>query len=315
MFDSMNSYAWIDRYAPEEIKDVFLPKAARNQLETYLDKKNFPNLLFSGPPGIGKTTTAFVLCKQLDFDFISVNASLSGIDLVRNDIISFCSSLSINGNRKVVILDEGDGLTSAAQSALRGVINEFSERVSFILTANFENRLIEPLISRFNKIDFTFPKTELNHLGICVYRVLVRCLEDNHLKYDDSALKKFVASNIKKTNDIRNIINKCQSIADSFGEFSLEGIKTFEGDYFSDLINLLKNKDFNKICEWVYQNPDIDNALLVSMLFKNRVQIFKNELLFAKMVIILNQYQYNNGFVADKVLNNIAMLFEISELC
>ena len=128
---------WVDKYAPTEIEDCILPK---NLTEIFLGiqkKEVIPNMILSGTAGNGKTTIAKLLCKKLGIDYKVINASNKrNIDLVRTDIEDYASSLSMDGKRKIIILDEADQLTEITQLALRNQIEYFSDICGFIMTCN-----------------------------------------------------------------------------------------------------------------------------------------------------------------------------------
>jgi len=308
----IESKAWVDKYRPSNINEIFLPSSTRKQLSKYIEDDNIPSLLLSGQSGIGKTTAALALCNQLDLEYMLINASLVGIDAVRTDIINFCSSIALNGKRKVIILDEADGLTAAAQSALRGVINEFTDNVSFIITANFKNKLIEPLISRLTNVEFDFPKNEIPDLARGIFKFLKERMEEFGIEYDEKAIQNFIVINLKKSSDIRKIILGAQKISLN-GKFDNDSLIDIDHQNLSEIIPLLKNKKFNEIRKWVGEN-NISNATITSYIFDNIDKLVGNELAFASIVIIINEHQYKDSFVVDKEINNTCMLLEISQV-
>ena len=143
-------FLWVEKYRPKTIDECVLPKGLAKTFGEFVDNKEIPNLLLCGTAGIGKTTIARALCEQLNTDYILINGSEeSGIDILRNKIKTFASTVSLVGGSKVVILDEADYLNpQSTQPALRGFIEEFSKNCRFIFTCNFANRIISPLHSR-----------------------------------------------------------------------------------------------------------------------------------------------------------------------
>lgn len=306
-----SSRAWVDKFPPKSINECFLPKATKAELESYISNENLPTMLFVGPPGIGKTAAAKALCEQLDLEYMQINASLVGIDAVRTQIIQFSSTVSFNGLIKVVILDEADGLTAAAQEALRGIINEFANNVSFIATANFRNKLSEPLLSRFsNEVNFLFPQNEKKDLAIGIYGFIKERLEQEQVQFDPKAVQKFIVENVTKSTDIRKLLIKAQKIADT-GVFNEGSIINIDSARLEELIPVLRSKDFTQIRTWVGENSDIDNADLVRYIFNNASK-FASGKQISMLVLMLNEYQYKHAFVADKELNTAAMLADIS---
>ena len=152
----MKQVLWVEKYRPRKIQDCILPPAIKKSFSEFVKNKEIPNLLLSGGPGVGKTTVARALCEQLETDYLIINGSEeSGIDVLRSKIKSFASTVSLTGGTKVVILDEADYLNpQSTQPALRGFIEEFHNNCRFIFTANYKNRIIEPLHSRCSVIEF-----------------------------------------------------------------------------------------------------------------------------------------------------------------
>ena len=150
----MNEILWVEKYRPYTIGDSILPSELKRTFQQFVDNGDCPNLLLSGSAGCGKTTVAKAMLEQLGCTYMMINGSEeSGIDVLRNKIKNFASTVSMDGKRKYVILDEADYLNpQSTQPALRGFIEEFSKNCGFILTCNFRNRIIEPLHSRCSTI-------------------------------------------------------------------------------------------------------------------------------------------------------------------
>ena len=124
----MNSdFLYVEKYRPKTIEECILPNSIKKVFLTLRDKGEIINLLLSGGAGSGKTSVARALCNELGCDYIIINGSEArGIDMVRQQVSSFASTMSTNGKVKVVILDEADYITPEAQAALRNLIESFS---------------------------------------------------------------------------------------------------------------------------------------------------------------------------------------------
>ena len=159
---------WVEKYRPSKISDTILTDDLKTTFQTFVNEGYIPNLLLSGGPGVGKTTVAKAMLEEIGATYMMINGSEeSGIDVLRNKIKNFASTVSMDGKRKFVILDEADYLNpQSTQPALRGFIEEFSANCRFILTCNFKNRIIEPLHSRCSVIEFAMPKKE-THWQVC----------------------------------------------------------------------------------------------------------------------------------------------------
>jgi replication factor C small subunit len=145
---------WVEKYRPEKLSEIVGQKDIVKRLESYVKNRNLPNLLFSGPAGIGKTTSSIALAKELfgnsfHLNFNELNASdQRGIDIVRGEIKDFSRTLAFDSGFKIIFLDESDALTADAQQALRRTMEKYTRTVRFILSANYSSRIIEPIQSR-----------------------------------------------------------------------------------------------------------------------------------------------------------------------
>jgi len=146
---------WIEKYRPKMLKDVVGQKDIVDRLQSYVNTKNLPHLLFAGTPGTGKTTCALALAKELYGEtwrnnFVELNASDErGIDVVRGKIKEFARTSPIGGAEfKIIFLDEADALTNDAQAALRRTMERYSKICRFVLSCNFSSKIIEPIQSR-----------------------------------------------------------------------------------------------------------------------------------------------------------------------
>ena len=162
-----NEFLWVEKYRPRKVSETILQKELKTTFQNIVDGGEIPNMMFTGTAGTGKTTVARAICEELDLDYIVINGSEEGnIDTLRGKIKQFASSVSLSGGYKVVILDEADYLNpQSTQPALRGFIEEFSNNCRFIMTCNFENRIIEPLHSRCTKVAFNTNKKSLQSLS------------------------------------------------------------------------------------------------------------------------------------------------------
>ncbi len=145
---------WVEKYRPVTLNQVVGQKEAIDRLKSYVKTHNVPNMMFSGPAGIGKTSAAVAMAKELfkeEFgrNFMELNASDSrGIDVVRGQIKDFARTLAFSADFKIIFLDESDALTSDAQHALRRTMEKYTKTCRFVLSCNYSSRIIEPLQSR-----------------------------------------------------------------------------------------------------------------------------------------------------------------------
>ena len=145
---------WTEKYRPQKLSDMTGQHDITKILQSYVAHQNMANLLFSGPAGIGKTSAAVALAKELfeeNFlqNFLELNASDSrGIDVVRGEIKDFARTLAFDTNFKIIFLDESDALTTDAQQALRRTMEKYTKTARFILSCNYSSKIIEPIQSR-----------------------------------------------------------------------------------------------------------------------------------------------------------------------
>ena len=307
----MEHLLWVEKYRPQKIEDCILPDALKETFQEFVKRKEIPNLLLSGTAGVGKTTVAKALCNEVGCDYIIINGSdESGIDVLRNKIKNYASSMSLMGGRKVVIIDEADYLNpNSTQPALRGAIEEFASNCSFIFTCNFKNRIIDPIHSRCSVIDFKINGSKPK-LATQLFKRIENILSQEKVEYD----KEVVAAVITKHfPDNRRILNELQRY--SVGGVIDKGILASVSDIqLADLLRALKDKDFASARKWVTNNLDNDPARIFRKLYDSLYESLKPQSV-PQLVLILAKYQYQAAFVADAEINLIACLTEIMVDC
>ena len=155
MLNKIKDFNWVEKYRPRTLDDCVLSDDIKSAFRTIKETKELPNCLFFGTAGTGKTTLAKAICNDIQADVLFINASLErGIDVIRDTIRRFASSTSIDGGRKVVILDEACQLTRDSMDSLKSFMETYSSNCSFILTANHPNKLTDPLHSRLVPFEF-----------------------------------------------------------------------------------------------------------------------------------------------------------------
>lgn len=307
----MEHLLWVEKYRPARIEDCILPDGIKETFQEFVKRKEIPNLLLSGTAGVGKTTVAKALCNEVGCDYIIINGSdESGIDVLRNKIKNYASSVSLMGGRKVVIIDEADYLNpNSTQPALRGAIEEFASNCSFIFTCNFKNRIIDPIHSRCSVIDFKINGSKPK-LATQLFKRVENILQQEKVEYD----KEVVAAVITKHfPDNRRILNELQRY--SVGGVIDKGILASVSDIqLADLLRALKDKDFASARKWVTNNLDNDPARIFRKLYDSLYESLKPQSV-PQLVLILAKYQYQAAFVADSEINLIACLTEIMVDC
>lgn len=300
-------FLWVEAYRPQCIDDCILPERMKGYFREMVAKGQLQNMLLVGGPGTGKTTVAKAMCNEMGIDVLVVNASENGdINTLRTTIRSFASTMSFTGGIKCVILDEADYLTAATQPALRGFIEEFSNNCRFILTANFGNKIIDPLKSRCAVIDFTYTKEEKKHLIVDFDRRVKAILDNEAVEYDKKTLAQVI---IKHFPDFRKIINELQRHSQA-GNLSTNSVASMHEDSIKSLVGFLKEKDWGSMRKWVVDNLDNDFHVVMRSLY-DRMNEYVEARSIPDLVMILAQYDYKHAFVVDKEVNLVAMLTEL----
>ena len=310
----MSDFIWVEKYRPQKIEDCILPDSIKKTFRDFLTAGEIPNLLLSGPPGIGKTTVAKALCKELGVDYYVINGSDEGrfLDTVRNNAKNFASTVSLTSDskHKVIIIDEADNTTSDVQLLLRASIEEFSGNCRFIFTCNYKNKIIEPLHSRCSVVDFSVSKKDKPTIAAQFFQRLNTILEEEKIDAD----KKVVAELINKHfPDWRRVLNECQRYSVS-GKIDSGILATFSDVSVNDLMKNLKAKNFSEVRKWCVDNLDNDSGVLMRRIYDSLYEVLVPGTIPAA-VLIIAKYQYQIAFVADQEINLLACLTEIMVEC
>jgi len=306
---------WVEKYRPVKIEDCILPQEYKVLFQQIAKSGDILNFIFSGTPGIGKTTVAKALCKETDSDYMMINGSLNvNLDVLRNDITGFCSTLSLEGERKAIIFDEADHLNKVhTQPALRALVEEFSSTTSFIFTCNHPGQIIPALHSRCSLVDFKIPSTEKPVLAKNLLNRIEYILNCENIHYDQKAL---IGVIMRYFPDFRKILNELQKFSTISGDVTAEMLNNGDEQKFTLLYKYLKESNFDDIRMWVVENIDIGVTHIVKDLYK---AVHQRKLVTPETIPTaldyLNEMQKADPFVADKELNIMANLILIITQC
>jgi len=306
------SFLWVEKYRPQTIDDCVLPDRIKDIFTSISSDGRIPNMILNGGPGMGKTTIAKALCNETGSDYLMINGSEeSGIDVLRTKIRDYASSASFDGGRKVVILDEADYLNpQSTQPALRSFIEEFEKLCSFILTCNYVNRIIEPLHSRCQIIEFRINKEEKLSVGSNFGKRLYSILDQEQVDYD----KKVVAEVLMKHfPDYRRVLNELQKYS-RYGSIDSGILSQVSEVNLSELMKFMKEKQFNEVRKWVVNNLDNDPQKIYRKIYDVASTYVKPQSI-PQLVLILADYQHKSAFAADQELNLVACLVEAMVEC
>ena len=299
---------WVEKYRPSKISECILTDDLKKTFQTFVDEGKIPNLLLTGGPGVGKTTVAKAMLEELGATYMMINGSEeSGIDVLRNKIKNFASTVSMDGNRKFVILDEADYLNpQSTQPALRGFIEEFHKNCGFILTCNFKNRIIDPLHSRCSVVEFRIPTTEKPKLAGEFFKRVQTILGEEGVQYQPKAVASIVE---KYFPDWRRVLNELQRYSVS-GMIDSGILVNISETNMNDLTTFLKEKDFKSIRKWVANNLDNDPARMYRKVYDALYEDIQPQTV-PHLVLATADYSYKSAFVADQEINMLAFMIEI----
>lgn len=290
---------YIEKYRPHSLKDIALQPQHRDFFEQIKKKQSIPHLLLAGSPGIGKTSLGKIVINDLlDCQYLYINASdENGIDTIRHKVIGFAQTKSFDGKLKVILLDEADAITTSGQEALRNVMEEYVSNTRFILTCNYQHKLIEPLQSRCQIFDITPP------INSVVDRV-VTILKSENINIPKEQKPRLLEYIKLYYPDLRRIINDIQ-------KYSINGVLCISTDNVNTFAKQLFDKIFAKEKVNLLRKFIIDNESSFSANYLNLLRHLFEEVFNATLdekykkeaLKIITKAMYKDGFVVDKEIN------------
>ena len=310
----MSDFIWVEKYRPQKIEDCILPENTKKMFQDFLSKGEIPNMLLSGPPGIGKTTVAKCLCNQLGADYYVINGSDEGrfLDTVRNNAKNFASTVSLTSEskHKVIIIDEADNTTPDVQLLLRASIEEFSKNCRFIFTCNYKNKIIEPLHSRCAVVEFSVNGKEKQGIAAKFFSRINYILEQERVEADKKVLAELINKHFP---DWRRTLNELQRYSAS-GRIDAGILVNLSEVNINELMQSLKKNEFTNVRKWIVENLDNDPVRIFRRLYDNLYDNIDHSTI-PHAVVTLADYQYKSAFVADQEINLLACLSEIMAQC
>ena len=299
----MNNSLWVEKYRPTTLDTYIGNDHLKSKVKVYLESGDLPHLLLYGKAGTGKTTLAKILVKNIECDYIYINASdENNVETVRTKVKNFASTIGFK-DFKIIILDECDYITPNAQAALRNLMETFSKHCRFILTCNYVERIIDPIQSRCQSFQIVPPsKTE-------VAQRLNQILEEEEVNFELEELKILINSGYP---DIRRIINTAQrNVVNSI--LTLDKGSVIQNDYKLKLLEILKTQDkrnaFKTIRQLVADSQITDFADLFRLLYDEVDGYGKGHI--AECILVIAKYELSDSQVVDKEINAMAMIIEI----
>ena len=304
----METFLWVEKHRPSTINDCILPDNLKKTFREFVEDKHIPNLILSGGPGVGKTTVAKAMLDEIGATSLLINGSEeSGIDVLRNKIKNFASTVSLEGGRKYVILDEADYLNpQSTQPALRGFMEEFHKNCGFILTCNFKNRLIPPLHSRCSVVDFIIPNEQKPKLASRFFARVGDILNSEGVKFEPKAVAELMN---KFFPDWRRVLNELQRYSAS-GQIDAGVLVNLSENNLNELYGHLKDKNITEVRKWIVNNLDNDPVRIFRRIYDSLYDYLDSSTI-PHAVVILGEYQFKSAFVADQEINLLAFFTEL----
>lgn len=301
---------WTEKYRPKDLEGyVFKDTQQLEQIATWVVQESIPHLLFSGAPGVGKTTLAKILIHQLgidEYDVLEINASReNSVDTIRDKITGFVQTMPF-GKFKIVLLDEADYISPNGQAALRGVMETYATTARFILTCNYPNRIIPALHSRCQ--GFHIDKIDIDQFKVRVEKVLV----EESVRFDGATLDIYIKAAYP---DLRKCLNSLQmnslygelrSPSESGGgsqDWKLSAVEMFKSGKINEARKLMcsavRPEEMEDMYRWLYDHID---------LFATDAEKIDDA------IIIIRNGLVNVSFCADAEINLSATLAELARL-
>ena len=294
----------VEKFRPVKLENYVGNEHIKKTISQYLSQNDIQNLIFYGPAGTGKTTLAKLIVKNLDCDYLYINASDErGIETIRDKVSGFASTASFK-SIKVVILDEADFLTIQAQASLRNVIETFSRMTRFIMTCNYVERIIDPLQSRCQVLKIVPP----SKVDVAKHIAWILGEENTEFELDDI---KIIVNQFYP--DLRKCLNTIQ-LSTQDNKLIIDKSILVSSNYMNQVLKSLSNAKPNwKEIRQIIANANVkDFEELYRYLFDNSSEFAPgNE---GMVAVYINEYSYQANFRIDKEICTMALIAKIIEL-
>jgi replication factor C small subunit len=304
---------WEEKYRPQVIEDLILPEEYKKQFKEIVKQEMLPNMLFvSSIPGTGKTSLVKCIINETDPSVKWINASQdNNVSTARNEIVGFASTISAEGKKKLIVLDEADNLstssagTAGAQDILRGVIEQYSQNVRFILTANYKDRFITPLLSRLKVYDFDeIFMTHKKELAKQMYQRLIFICENEKIEYKKEDLQELIKTHYPSMRNM--IVALQQNVFDNKLILKNKKVDTI----YDELFQATLQKDFEKVRQLAMETSNPSG--FYTWFFKHKFPLI-NDNFKIELAIKLAHYQELDRNARNKAITLTGFLSEIMQ--
>lgn len=301
-------FLWVEKYRPRTVDDCILPDDIKTTAKSFVAQGDLPNMILSSGPGMGKTTLAMAMCRELGTIPMFINGSEEGgIDTLRTKIKDFAAALSFDGKRRYIILDEADYLNpNSTQPALRALMEEFAINCGFILTCNYANRIIPALQSRCTNISFAIPANEKKALMVHTLARLQHILRTEQVQADED----LVVQVIKRWwPDLRRMINEMQRACVN-GVLTPAVLGQHADVQFEPLWKAIQSRNYKEARTWIGQYADIDAPKFYRSVFE-WLHLHAEDACLASLIILTADYQYRHLNAVDPQVHLAAYCLEL----
>lgn len=309
-FDNLvDDKVWYQKYRPQTIKDTILPDGMKKELQQYIDDRFIPHMLFVGQTGVGKSTIAQALLKEINADYMSLNSSMYGdIDTLRTTVMQYASTVSLldDTTHKYILFEEADGMSRKAYEAVRVMFEEFSNNCSFIMTANHKNKIPTEVRGRCIVYEMHIPKGEKTRIAGEMLKRSIAILDNENIPYDPQVVGALVLKYFANWRALMNVLQK----AAKTGEVNTGALADTISAEWDELFKFIKAKDFTNARKWVASYIDLDSSVFYRHLYDTFTPLLTENSIPA-LILVLAEYQFKEPQVADVEINRAAAVAEI----
>jgi DNA polymerase III delta prime subunit len=300
-----------EKYRPEMINDMILPNEYKKFFKQIVKEGEVPNLLlFSSTPGTGKTSIAKAICNEIDAEYLYINiSSESGIDTLRDDISRFASNKNVSGTKKIVIMDEADGMSPQLAKALRAEIEHYQNTCRFIFTCNYVNKIHTALRSRLFEFDFNMNDKKIrDEMLPKVTKRLCDVLTFEKIVFQKPTIEKLVSNLYPDIRKMYGLLQQYSKVNGNIDE-NIFDAEIVDNQFYEFILNKKLALARQFMIDNGYSYEDI-----YSNLYREFVPMINDKVKQAEVICVIADFYHKSSFVNDKEIIFSAMLIEIMRI-